>query len=226
MILCLETSASICSVAIGRDSRTLIALQESSSSNDHASMIMKHVDNCLKEAKINLSDLQGVAISQGPGSFTGLRVGVAAAKAICFALNIPLIAVSTLEALAQAALNQHPGADYCASMIEARKEEVYGAIFDRSLRLILPEQVISLFPQWHYSVLERAVKVIFCGSGSQKYQQISLADSLVIEEVPTSAVNLLSPAFRKHIKKDYCIAERFKPNYLKEAHITQARQVI
>lgn len=226
MILCLETSSSICSVAIGRDGYTLVALQESSSSNDHASMIMKHVDGCLKEAKINLRDLEGVAISQGPGSFTGLRVGVAAAKAICFALNVPLIAVSTLEALAQAALTQHPEADYCSSMIAARKEEVYGAIFDRSLRLIEHEQVISLFPEWHYSVLERGVKVIFCGSGSQVYQQISPGDGLFIVDVPTSAVNLLRPAFRKHIKKDYCIAESFKPNYLKEAHITKARPVL
>jgi tRNA threonylcarbamoyladenosine biosynthesis protein TsaB len=226
MILCLETSASICSVAIGRDSHTPIALQESTSFNDHASMIMKHVDNCIQEAKINLRDLQGVAISQGPGSFTGLRVGVAAAKAICFALNIPLIAVSTLEALAQAAFSQHPEADYCSSMIEARKEEVYGAIFDRSMRLIEPEQVISLFPQWHYSVLERGVKIIFCGSGSQLYQQISPGDRLFIVDVAPSAVNLLKPAFRKHIKKDYCIAESFKPNYLKEAHITKARKVL
>ncbi len=226
MILCLETSASICSVAIGRNGTTPVSVRESSVPNDHASMILQHIDDCLKDAEIGLSELAGVAISQGPGSFTGLRVGVSTAKAICFALDLPLIAVSTLAGLAHAAFDMNPDADYCIPMIEARKAEVYGAIFDRSLHVIFPEQVVSLFPQWHRSILKEPAKVIFCGSGSQKYQEICAEEPVDICLTNTSATNILGLAWAKHIKKDYCVIRHFKPNYLKSPHITQPRKVL
>jgi tRNA threonylcarbamoyladenosine biosynthesis protein TsaB len=226
MILCLETSASICSVAIGMNGTSPVSLRESTVPNDHASMILRHIDDCLADAEIGLSELEGVAISQGPGSFTGLRVGVSAAKAICFAMDLPLIAVSTLAGLAHAAFGMDPDADYCIPMIEARKSEVYGAIFDRSLNIIYPEQVITLFPQWHRSILKEWSNVIFCGSGSQKYQEICAEEPLDVRMINTSATNILGPAWAKHIKKDYCVIRHFKPNYLKSPHITQPRKVL
>jgi tRNA threonylcarbamoyladenosine biosynthesis protein TsaB len=225
MILYLETSASICSVALAHEDR-LLALEESAAPNDHAASIIKHIDNCLAVAQISLDDLEAVAISQGPGSFTGLRVGVSAAKGICFALDLPLIAISTLASLANAVLSEYDDLDYCIPMIEARKNEVFTAVFNRNLDMELSEQVVTLFSNWHHTIIDPLAKIAFVGSGSQKYREMCQPDHLNMLEKTTSARHLIDLAITKHIKKDYCIADKFKPNYLKSPHITQPRKVL
>ena len=225
MILCLETSASICSVAIGSGSQ-LIAIQESISPNDHASMIITHVQNCLKEADLTLKDIEAIAVSQGPGSFTGLRVGVSAAKGLCYAMDIPMIAISTLSALAWRAFQEYPDAQHAIAMIEARKNEVFGAVYGRDLEMELSDQVITLYPNWHQSVVEEWQSIIFCGPGCRKYHEISHPTPLKFDLKPPSAMNLVELAFEKHIKKDYCVAKSFSPNYIKLPHITQPRKVL
>ncbi|MBK8502412.1 MAG: tRNA (adenosine(37)-N6)-threonylcarbamoyltransferase complex dimerization subunit type 1 TsaB [Saprospiraceae bacterium] len=225
MILCLETSASNCSVAIAHEGQ-LLALKESLTPNDHAASIIKHVDACLLAAQISLEDLEAVAISQGPGSFTGLRVGVSAAKGICFALDLPLIAISTLASLANAIFSEHNDLDFCIPMIEARKDEVFTAVFDRNLDMELSEQVVTLFCNWHHAIIDPQAKIAFVGSGSQKYGDMCQPDPLNLLEKPTSAKHLINLACAKHIKKDYCIVKKFTPNYLKLPHITQPRKVL
>ncbi|MCB0665466.1 MAG: tRNA (adenosine(37)-N6)-threonylcarbamoyltransferase complex dimerization subunit type 1 TsaB [Saprospiraceae bacterium] len=225
MILCLETSATICSVALS-DRGSLISIRESSAPNDHASVIMKHIDGCLKEAGIALEEIEAIAISQGPGSFTGLRVGVSAAKGLCFALGIPLIAISTLSGIAYRAFHHHPEAIFAIPMIEARKNEVYGAIYRPDMTMELKDQVITLYPNWHLSILPEGSNLVFCGPGSQKYQEINHPSPLQIDVQPPSAKNLVDLAFEKHIKKDYCVTKSFHPNYLKSPHITQPRKVL
>ena len=225
MILCIETSASICSVAIAHEEQ-LLALKESLTPNDHAASIIKHIEACLSTAQITLNDLDAVAISQGPGSFTGLRVGVSAAKGICFALDLPLIAVSTLASLANAVFSQHNDLDFCIPMIEARKDEVFTAVYNRKLDMELSEQVVALFCNWHHTVIDPRSKIAFVGSGSQKYRQMCQPDIVNLYENTPSAQHLTNLALAKHIKKDYCIAKNFKPNYLKLPHITQPRNVL
>ncbi|MCB0685470.1 MAG: tRNA (adenosine(37)-N6)-threonylcarbamoyltransferase complex dimerization subunit type 1 TsaB [Saprospiraceae bacterium] len=225
MILCLETSAAICSVAL-TDQGHLISLKESKSPNDHASMILKHVDACLGEAGTQLDQLEAIAISQGPGSFTGLRVGVSAAKGLCFALDLPMIAISTLAALASQTIRKYGDCGYVIPMIEARKNEVYGAIYRPDMQLELNEQVIALYPNWHLKHLNADKKVVICGPGSQKYTEINQDESLKTNPNFPSAYNLIDLAFEKHIKKDYCVAKSFSPNYIKSPHITQPRKVL
>lgn len=225
MILCIETSASICSVALGHRG-SVVCIRESLAPNDHAAVIVKLIDGCLNEAQCSPEQLEAIAISQGPGSFTGLRVGVSAAKGLCFAYDIPLIAISTLSALASRALRDHPDANFAIPMIEARKNEVYGAIYRSDMHEELKDQVITLYPNWHLSIFPGGTEVIFCGSGSKKYQEISAPNQLQIDTKPPSALDLIELAFAKHIKKDYCVAKSFHPNYVKTPHITQPRKVL
>lgn len=225
MILCLETSSTICSVALANQGK-LVSMKESVSPNDHASKILKHIDACLDHAGIQLKDIEAIAISQGPGSFTGLRVGVSAAKGLCYALDIPLIAVSTLGGLAFTSLQKYPEARYSVAMIEARRDEVYGAIYKSDLQLELKEQVITLYPNWHHDILGQEERVIFCGPGSKKYRDMNVLDELIVDANPPTALNMICLAFEKHIKKDYSVAKSFSPNYLKLPHITQPRKVL
>lgn len=225
MILCIETSASYCSIAIAQNEE-LIALHESNAVNDHASTIMSHIDACLKDAQIAARQLEAIAVSRGPGSFTGLRVGASTAKGLCFALDIPLIGVSTLEALADQALKERTEAEFCVPMIWARKKEVYTAAYDRTGKVIFEEQVVDLIRDWHKTLKGLTDSVVFCGNGSEVYLEIQGENRGKVVDIRHSATNLIGCANSKHIKKDYCVASKFAPSYLKSPHITQPRKVL
>lgn len=225
MILCIETSGKFCSVGLSHR-RELLSISESDSPNDHSSMIMYHVDHCLTQAGTHLRDVEAVAVSMGPGSFTGLRVGLSAAKGICFGLEIPLIEVSTLASLASAAFLRSSGeTEYCFAMIEARLMEVYCGVFDRDGRSIIPDQVVELHPDWDREITSSNA-IIFCGNGVDKYLKLNHSTDKNKVQTSLSAANLIRIASQKHIKKDYCVANSAKPYYLKKPHITQARKVL
>ena len=225
MVLCLETSSAICSVALVVESE-LIAIAESSHHNDHASTILSHLNDCLRQVNGSLSDIAAIAVSAGPGSFTGLRVGVSAAKGISFALGTPMINISTLEALVWTASEMSSGNKYTCGMIKARKDEVYAIIIDEHKKQILPATVCELYDGWHQKVLDGSEDVLFCGDGILRYQEICGQNGLNSLDIPTSARNLVDLAWQKHIKKDYSEAKSFTPSYLKQPHITQPRKVL
>lgn len=225
MILCIETSAAHCSIALGDGSGSRV-LKESSEINDHASKILSLIDSCLEETQTKLTDVDAIAVSQGPGSFTGLRVGVSTAKGLSFAMNTPLIGISTLAALAHTARGLHSQVPYICAMIKARKDEVYAAIFDDKGIPIVGEGVYTVYKGWHEELLKEAKEVIFCGNGVLRYQELCGARTLNYEPVTVSALNLIFLSWEKHIKKDYSEAKSFRPTYLKTAHITQPRKVL
>ena len=128
-ILCIETATEICSVCLSIDGEA-VALAETDKGFSHASTLTILIQKCLEEANLTLDNLDAVALSQGPGSYTGLRIGVSVAKGICYALNKPMIAIDTLEALAWAcAKEEKQEAHYCP-MIDARRMEVYTAMYN------------------------------------------------------------------------------------------------
>ena len=140
LILSIETGTDICSVALSNDGE-LMALRESNEGRDHAKKVALFVDELLKETGVQPSDLDAIAVGKGPGSYTGLRIGVSFAKGMCYALNIPLIAVGSLDALVQVAREDYDAgildiedadwANACLSpMVDARRMEVYTQIFD------------------------------------------------------------------------------------------------
>ncbi|HSN47228.1 MAG TPA: tRNA (adenosine(37)-N6)-threonylcarbamoyltransferase complex dimerization subunit type 1 TsaB [Flavobacterium sp.] len=126
-ILNIETATKNCSVALAQDGKTILCKEIAEDGYSHAERLHVFIEEIIKEAGINYHDLSAIAVSQGPGSYTGLRIGVSAAKGLCFALDIPLIAVDTLQVLASQA-NVSDG--LIIPMLDARRMEVYSAIFD------------------------------------------------------------------------------------------------
>ena len=196
LILNIDTSTEICSVAIARDGK-LLALKENDEGLNHSVLLGVYVDELLKENGIRAKELDAVAVSMGPGSYTGLRIGVSLAKGICFGTGKPLIAISTLKALAiSVARNVDEEALFCP-MIDARRMEVYSAIFNRNGEMIrdVRAEIIdpSSFSDW---LVDH--KIYFFGNGSGKVKEVIVhPHARFVDRVVTSAVNMITLAEQK-----------------------------
>lgn len=215
LILNIDTSTEICSVAIARDGK-LLALKESDEGLNHSVLLGVYVDELLKENGIRAKELDAVAVSMGPGSYTGLRIGVSLAKGICFGTGKPLIAISTLKALAiSVARNVDEEALFCP-MIDARRMEVYSAIFNRNGEMIrdVRAEIIdpSSFSDW---LVDH--KIYFFGNGSGKVKEVIVhPHARFVDRVVTSAVNMITLAEQKWEEKTFEDLAYFEPFYLKD----------
>lgn len=210
-LLHIESSGSVCSVALSKDD-TLIAIKETEAFNTHAQNLLLFCDEVIREAGIKKKDLDAVAISAGPGSYTGLRIGTATAKAICYSLDIPLIAVSTLKSLAFAAQNAKPNAPFYVPFIDARRKEVYTATYDQHLNEIEKEKAVD----FKTSELEYPKQSLFFGNGAQKLEaEIEKAGGEMLNNINLSAKNLISLSFSAFSIKHFVNIPYFVPNYIK-----------
>ncbi|KIO44558.1 tRNA (adenosine(37)-N6)-threonylcarbamoyltransferase complex dimerization subunit type 1 TsaB [Sanguibacteroides justesenii] len=215
LILNIDTSTEICSVAIARDGK-LLALKENDEGLNHSVLLGVYVDELLKENGIRAKELDAVAVSMGPGSYTGLRIGVSLAKGICFGTGKPLIAISTLKALAiSVARNVDEEALFCP-MIDARRMEVYSAIFNRNGEMIrdVRAEIIdpSSFSDW---LVDH--KIYFFGNGSGKVKEVIVhPHARFVDRVVTSAVNMITLAEQKWEEKTFEDLAYFEPFYLKD----------
>ena len=142
IILCIETSTDVCSVCIS-DGKRLLAIRETGRSYSHNEVIAVFIDECVKEANMQIRDLEAVSISRGPGSYTALRIGTSTAKGICYALDIPLITVDTLKALALSVTDIVKPNGVIIPMIDARRDEVYAAVYDSSFKELARSLILS-----------------------------------------------------------------------------------
>lgn len=242
MILNIDTATETASIAICNEQK-ILALLINHNKKDHAGWIHEAIQAAVKMAEISMSDLLAVAVTAGPGSYTGLRVGMATAKGICFALNIPLITESTLKVMAQAAIagvrdlsaQNDPNAQYDANsqrnpnakndprpaaqlicpMIDARRMEVFTAVFDSELTEIIPPQPMVVDETSFLSLLDKN-KILFFGSGSGKFQLINQHPNSSFRDVKHDASHLAilsSKAFRSGRFSDPAYTD---PVYLKE----------
>jgi tRNA threonylcarbamoyladenosine biosynthesis protein TsaB len=215
-LLCIESSAEICSVAIGYGENRKEF--KSDLKNQHAEGIMDLIQLAVSHANIAMKDLSAIVLSDGPGSYTGLRIGSSTAKGMCFALSIPLIAVNTLESIANEALKQS-GKPYVWPMIDARRMEVYHAIYNRDLKLKLGIQN-GIVTDEGFNVLNLSSKdVDLCGNGAFK-----ASEALGIEKlnIHPSARFLHDLGLIKYKNKLFCNLSTYEPFYLKSANITSS----
>ncbi len=211
-ILCIETATTNCSVAIAHNGKTLAVKEDYNGSYSHAEKLHLFIQEILEENNLKLSNLDAVAISTGPGSYTGLRIGVSAAKGLCFSLDIPLISVPTLTALA----NQVEQQGIVIPMLDARRMEVYAAVFDSAKEQILKTSAIILEPDSFQEYMERD-QVYFIGSGVEKFQKICRhPNANFIENKLPSAREMVEIAVFKHKKSDFENVAYFEPYYLKD----------
>lgn len=213
LVLNIETATTNCSVSLSKDGETLILKEDKDSGYSHAEKLHVYINELFKEANINPKDIDAVAVSKGPGSYTGLRIGVSAAKGLCFALDKPLLAVSTLEILAhQVKISQ----GYIVPMLDARRLEVYAAVFDAKFEQYrgIKAEILS---KETYSTLLKENKVYFIGSGVEKTKTlVTHSNAIFIEGQLPSANEMAQLSERKYKKSDIEDVAYFEPFYLKD----------
>ncbi|MBR9846718.1 MAG: tRNA (adenosine(37)-N6)-threonylcarbamoyltransferase complex dimerization subunit type 1 TsaB [Algicola sp.] len=213
IILSLETSTTNCSVSLSNKGETLVLKEDNNANYSHAESLHMFIDAVLKTAKITLKDLDAVAVSKGPGSYTGLRIGVSAAKGLCYALNIPLISVSTLKALAYQ-VKSNKGT--IVSMLDARRLEVYSAIYNASYDEIRDVEAQILDETSFSEYLDKEL-VYFIGNGVEKTKRlITHSNAIFIEGKLPSANEMSLLAYQKYKKSDIEDVAYFEPFYLKD----------
>lgn len=218
-ILQIETATQTCSIAISENGRCL-ALKEETGKNIHAANITLFIEEVLESCNKAMSDLSAVAISMGPGSYTGLRIGVSTAKGLCYALDIPLIAVNTLSAMVSGFKSKYFSVQantlFCP-MIDARRMEVYCAVFDGNENELLATSAKIIDGDSFSEVLENHT-VYFFGDGAEKCEDLlgSNLNARVMGDYTNSARDLTTPAFEKFNNKEFVDVAYFEPFYLKE----------
>ena len=220
MILCLETSTSVCSVALNESCCT-IALRESEKQNAHSEKITTFIKEVLETAGIDYSQLDAVAVSKGPGSYTGLRIGVSTAKGVCYAADLPLMAVDTLEAMAYGMKeklgSQIADGDLLIPMIDARRMEVYAAVFDSQLNRI-QDTAALIIEENTFDDLKTNHRLWLFGDGAPKLKAI-FADQpevCIVDGFKPSAAYMRPLAERALRNKDFVDVAYFEPFYLKD----------
>ncbi len=217
-ILCIETATPVCSVALLRDGE-VSGLRESDRKNSHAEVVSLFVQELLEAGGMDVTGLDAVAVSMGPGSYTGLRIGVSTAKGLCYAGSRPLIAVSTLQAMAVGA-QQHAGtgeedALYCP-MIDARRMEVYAALFDRHGTEVR-ETRAEIIEEGSFREQLDKHPVYFFGDGAGKCRSvITHPNARFIEDFKPSATFMASIVRQKFDEKKFEDVAYFEPYYLKD----------
>ncbi|MCW3074418.1 MAG: tsaB [Flaviaesturariibacter sp.] len=208
LILTIDTAVIGTSICLA-DGDKILASSENSEQREGASWLQPAIQQLFKEQAISLSSLSAVAISAGPGSYTGLRVGMASAKGLCYALKIPLIAINTLQMMAAAALPAH---GLLCPMIDARRMEVFTALYDASLTEVLPSTPLVLDQTSFIDWLDKD-PVLFFGNGSQKFQTLMNHPNARFKEVSATAQSMVPLAYAAFQKKDFADLAYCEPFY-------------
>ena len=213
IILSIETATTNCSVSLSKDGETFALKEDYNKGYSHAERLHVFIEELLLENAIKKSQLNAIAVSKGPGSYTGLRIGVSAAKGLCYALGIPLISVSTLESLAH---QVEASEGFIVSMLDARRMEVYAEVFDvkhNSVRDIEAE----ILTENSYEIFLQNGLVHFIGNAVAKPKTIlSHSNAVVIENKLPSANEMGALAYHKYKKSDIEDVAYFEPYYLKD----------
>ncbi|MDE5840492.1 MAG: tRNA (adenosine(37)-N6)-threonylcarbamoyltransferase complex dimerization subunit type 1 TsaB [Muribaculaceae bacterium] len=217
-ILAIETSGKYCSVALIHEGLAEFSKEDDQEMN-HARAIGPYVEECIKEARRREWKIDAVAVSMGPGSYTGLRIGLSMAKGLCFSLNVPLIGISTLKLLAVKAMFRNidwQGNEILVPMIDARRMEVYTAAYDFRLNeLIKPQPMIIEADS--YQGLPADKDIYFMGDGSAKTKEILMGEGYHwLDGVNPRAADMTALAEKAFREKDFLDVAYSVPEYLKE----------
>lgn len=215
-ILYLETSSKNCSVAISDNEKLLCVAEEVSENYKQSESLHTFVEWALEGAEISLKDLDAICLGKGPGSYTGLRIGAASAKGFCYGLNIPLIAVNSLESMKEPFLGQNY--DLIIPLVDARRMEVYTAVYDGRTGVELNLTEAKVLDENSFQEFKDQ-KVLFVGDGATKAKEIlQLPNAEFNEDLYPSAKYLVKKSLEKIKNKDFEDIAYFEPFYLKEFH--------
>jgi tRNA threonylcarbamoyladenosine biosynthesis protein TsaB len=219
LILNIDTALEVAYISIAKDGE-LIDMISNREQKDHGGFLQPAIETLLKNTSIAITELDAIAISAGPGSYTGLRVGMASAKGLCYALNKPMITISTLEIMALAAISQTGSEPFLATslfcpMIDARRMEVYTALYDQYLNPSLGPCAMLLDQNSFANCLLKN-KIVFFGNGSTKWQPICHHANALFTTVSTNPLAMSKLAHKKFEHTDFANLAYSEPFYLKE----------
>ena len=219
-LLNIETATKNCSVSLAKDGKTIALKELNDGGYSHAEKLHEFIKLVVEEAKISMSDLNAIAVSKGPGSYTGLRIGVSAAKGLCFALNIPLISINTLQSLSQSIAFSE---GYIIPLLDARRMEVYSAVYanNKSVRAVEAE----IIDETSFSEYLDKDTVYFLGDGAEKCKDfITHKNANFIDNKFPSANEMSALSYMKYKKNDIEDVAYFEPFYLKDFVVTTAKK--
>jgi tRNA threonylcarbamoyladenosine biosynthesis protein TsaB len=222
LILNIETAIETASISLAQDGRVILSATNESK-KDHAAWIQPAIRLLMKDSESTLQNLNAVAVTIGPGSYTGLRISLSAAKGLCYALKIPLITVGTLEVMAFSAIKDSetstlrsltPDLLFCP-MIDARRLEVFTAVYDSSLYEVVKPHALILNPR-SFEELLKGYKILFLGNGSIKFQKVCQNANAMFKKIALNPVALATLTYRNFIGNNFAGLAYTEPLYLKE----------
>ena len=223
-ILSIDTATTLCSVSIFNEHTTL-ALEEVERKNSHSEVITLLIEAATKKAKIALKDLDAVAVSAGPGSYTGLRIGASAAKAICYTFNIPLIAYNTLKNIAFGIKKNDDLSKYdiFGSAIDARREEIYISLYNmKGENIYKPKNII--LTENIFLELFSTKKIVLSGDGPNKVLKYHKKCNIIIDQISNSqSNNLTKEVIYQYKNQEFVEFSLFEPNYIKPFYTTNRK---
>ncbi len=208
----IDTSLSVASVCIAKEGKAL-SIAFNKDQQDHAAWLHPAIQNLLGDAGLSPTHLNAVAVTIGPGSYTGLRVGLASAKGFCFALKIPLIAVNTLTLMADAVKAEIE--DLVIPVIDARRMEIYTAVYDKEIREKISTYAMILSSDSFSAMLDKN-KILFCGNAIEKVQSIISHPNATYTSIQADAGHLAVVSQQKFVKKEFTDITYCEPLYVKE----------
>ena len=211
-ILNIETSTKNCSVSIAKDGVQLCLVEENEESFAHGEKLNQFIEWCIDGAEITLNDLDAICVSKGPGSYTGLRIGVSSAKGFAFGLNLPLLAINSLQILAEMQINK--GFDLIIPMIDARRMEVYTAQFDTNGNQLTATEA-KVIDETSFEEL-KGKKIVFVGDGAEKCQEVLAHLDATFVQIFPSAKYMCEQAEKRFEEKQFEDVAYFEPYYLKD----------
>lgn len=214
LILNIDTATETASISLSKEGSSL-ALLQNKNQKDHASWLHVAIEKMMQKTGFRMKDLQAVAVTAGPGSYTGLRVGMAAAKGFCYALHIPLLTENTLKVMAFAAREQYPSAGLLCPMIDARRMEVFTAVYGNDLVELLPTTAM-IIEENAFSTYLANHNVSFFGGGSYKCKPIITAPSAAFIEINYHAGYLGILSFLRYLQHEFTGLAYSEPAYTKE----------
>lgn len=221
ILLCIDSSVSSASVALAKGN-ILLGKKVCVEQKQHASFLQPAIKELLNESTISINDLSAIAVTNGPGSYTGLRVSMATVKGLCYALNIPLITLGSLDVMAFAAKEHLQSTDCLCPLIDARRMEVFTALYNKELKTLLAPQAMILTEHSFAEILTEK-KITFFGNGAAKWQQLCTNENAVFETVDWDAASMISPVLNAFIKKEFSSLAYATPFYLKEFHFAKGK---
>ena len=212
-ILNIETSTTNCSVSLSCENRLIDCIESDSPNYSHSENLHVFIDDIMNKNKLNFNQLEACSISRGPGSYTGLRIGLSAAKGLCFGMDIPLISISSLKVLANSV--KYNG--LIIATMDARRDEVYSCVFDKELNIIQDEKP-EIITNNSYLELTNNNEVLIIGDGQIKCKRLINNNKLSYNSdiLRPSSKNMYSLVYEKFRKNDFEDLAYFEPKYLKE----------